>query len=64
MTDKKREIELPKIRESIKMMIKHGCSPFSILVAHGRFVTPDEAELLEKTEKLVNNERNIYEQNN
>lgn len=40
-----------KVRESIKQMIKDRISPFSIVAAHGRLVSPDEAKLLREYDK-------------
>jgi len=46
--------QLPKrIRNSIKLMIEDGISPFSIVSAHGGLVTPDEAELLREYENSL-----------
>lgn len=42
-----------KIRSSIKMMIRDGINPFSIVAAHGLMVTPDEAALLKQYQKKL-----------
>lgn len=39
------------VRSSIKIMVQDKLSPLSIVAAHGRIVTPDEAELLKKYER-------------
>lgn len=41
------------VRDSIKLMIKDGITPFAIVAAHGRFVNPDEAKLLQEYEKQL-----------
>lgn len=45
-----------KIRKSIRFMAKEGCSPVSIVFAHGQIVTPDERDYLLEYEKKYKEE--------
>lgn len=46
----------PRIRESVRQMIKLGISPMSIVFAHGRLMSPDEAQLLQEYEATLKKE--------